>query len=529
MPPPSAAPVWKYVRGLALPALVLAGLVGWLGYALYSRVYFWGEADEYNLREWLNESRPHRKTLPELVREYLADPQTDHAAEIEDHLKALGLPTQRYQYRLPLFPEIYRLEVRFPGLADPAEPVLAWESHLPRPWSLRTARTRGTLEYRLLGENDPRALMRVEYRLHAYNKEQREDEQRQATALGVVGLAGAAAAVAAGWAWLFLRRERERELREIRQHQQIEHAQREALEKDLHRQEAERKHEEAERALLEQRFATQAAEQRALELKSQMYANIGIMAGSYAHNIKNLLVRPNDLLARCLDADGLSNNQNHLLQEVQHTLSTVTERLQQILRTVRRDPSKTELVRLDLNQIGEELYQTWEQLAAEKWKLTLRVELHPEPLWIRGDASHLQQAVENLLFNARDATFEMRNYFRDQARQARGHRDEEQVRQALIAAAGWKGVVTLRTRSAAGAAILEVEDNGIGMTEEVRRHCTEAYYSTKRDNALHEGNSTGMGLGLSFVVAILEHHGASLEIDSAPLRGATLRALFPTP
>ena len=36
----------------------------------------------------------------------------------------------------------------------------------------------------------------------------------------------------------------------------------------------------------------------ALEMKSQLYASIGIMAGSYAHNIKNLLVRPNDLLAR---------------------------------------------------------------------------------------------------------------------------------------------------------------------------------------------------------------------------------------
>ena len=48
------------------------------------------------------------------------------------------------------------------------------------------------------------------------------------------------------------------------------------------------------------------AERSALELKSQLYASIGIMAGSYAHNIKNLLVRPNDLIARCLEADGLS-------------------------------------------------------------------------------------------------------------------------------------------------------------------------------------------------------------------------------
>ena len=67
-----------------------------------------------------------------------------------------------------------------------------------------------------------------------------------------------------------------------------------------------RRHEETERKLLEQRLATQAAERQALELKSQLYASIGIMAGSYAHNIKNLLVRPNDLLRRCLEADGLS-------------------------------------------------------------------------------------------------------------------------------------------------------------------------------------------------------------------------------
>jgi signal transduction histidine kinase len=65
------------------------------------------------------------------------------------------------------------------------------------------------------------------------------------------------------------------------------------------------------------------------------------------------------------------------------------------------------------------------------------------------------------------------------------------------------------------------------MSEEVRRRCTETHFSTKRDNAIYEGHSTGMGLGLSFVVAILEHHHAALEIESEPLRGATFRVRFP--
>jgi signal transduction histidine kinase len=88
-------------------------------------------------------------------------------------------------------------------------------------------------------------------------------------------------------------------------------------------------------------------------------------------------------------------------------------------------------------------------------------------------------------------------------------------------------VVELRTRRQGDRAILEVQDNGIGMTEEVRRQCTETHFSTKRDNALYEGYSAGMGLGLSFVVAILEHHQTMLEIESEPLKGALFRAGFP--
>jgi signal transduction histidine kinase len=147
-------------------------------------------------------------------------------------------------------------------------------------------------------------------------------------------------------------------------------------------------------------------------------------------------------------------------------------------------------------------------------------------LYVAGDASHLQQAIENLLFNARDATFEMRGHLREEARRAPGL-DERQRKQALIAAAAWRGLVVIRTRRSGDAAILEVSDNGAGMTEEVRRHCTETHFSTKRDNAIYEGHSTGMGLGLSFVVTILEHQDAKLEIESVPLKGTTFRVRFP--
>jgi signal transduction histidine kinase len=131
----------------------------------------------------------------------------------------------------------------------------------------------------------------------------------------------------------------------------------------------------------------------------------------------------------------------------------------------------------------------------------------------------------------------MRNYLREQARRPGGEVEvgeaatagdnAAQRRQALIAAAAWKGTVVVRARREGGEVVLEVRDNGIGMTDEVRRQCTQTHFSTKRDNALYEGYHSGMGLGLSFTAVVLEHHGATLEVDSAPLAGAALRVRFP--
>jgi signal transduction histidine kinase len=498
--------------------MLLLGLVVWLVYLLVVRVSWLQESDEYNLREWLDESRVFRKTTPELVRDYLDRSDNISLEALHEQLRALANPVRIYQGQLPLFPEIYHLEIRFDDALDLPEHVVSWGDSPP----LNSRH----LEYSVLGSDDRRATLHADFQLHAFDKRQHDEDKRQTLLLGVGVLAGAAAVLVGGWIYFFLKREQARDMQRVLDQQQIEHAERLLLQGELERQETQRKQEEMERHLLEQRLATQAAEQRTLELKSQLYAGIGIMAGSYAHNIKNLLVRPNDLLSRCLEADGLSSGQERMLSEVRETLGTVTERLQQILKTVRRDPTRSETTRLDLNAIVDDIRKTWEELAREKWKLTLTEELAPEALWIDGDTSHLQQAVENLLFNARDATFEMRNHLREQARRQEGL-SADQRRQALINAAAWKGTVALRVQRVGDKAVLEVRDNGVGMTEEVRRRCTETHFTTKRNNAVYEGNTTGMGLGLSFVLVVLEHHGAALEIDTQPLQGALFRAIFP--
>jgi signal transduction histidine kinase len=536
-----------------LPPVILAALLFFL---LREPITWWlyGEEiyDEEAVKEWIREAR-NTKTLPELAKEYLelvdherrvrgqlegggresgprlerdlriaANDTANKREEIEEFLKSIGdPPTKMYSQQLPLFPVVYQIRLTFAetlGL-----PPIVWDSERPRQSS----------QYReLLAEPmHPQAWASVEYHLHAYQQRQVKERLEATRRLWLSGLAILFTALTLFWVYLTQRRERRRDRQRLLAQQQLNDAERLRLEEELRRQEAERKHEESER--------------QNLELKSQLFANIGIMAGSYAHNIKNLLVRPNDLLRRCLDEPADGANQQTMLREVKQTLGTVTERLQQILQTVRRDPSKAERVRIDVNDLVRELHAAWIDLAREKWKLILELEVDDAPLWIEGDMSHLQQALENLLFNARDATFEMRNHLREQARRepassplaplGRGTGGEglpPQRRQALIAAAAWKGRVVLAARrvgdrAVGDRAVVEVRDNGIGMTDEVRRRCTETHFSTKRDNALFAGLSAGMGLGLSFVQVILQHHRATLEIESQPLEGAVFRVSFP--
>src|SRR5262245_19063969 len=419
--------LWQAVRAL-LPPVLLAALVVFL---LREPVTWWlhGEQiyDEEAIKEWIREAR-NVKTLPELVKEYLellehqrrrergvsaaqgeqhrlesvrlraAQRETaNKREEIEEFLKALGNPpTKIYTGQLPLFPLIYQLTVTFHPKWEAAP--IQWDSQLPRQRS----------QFRELKEEPVHADARVsiQYHLHAYAQRQIYERQEATRRLWLSGLGSLLALIALVWVFLAQRRERQRERRRLLAEQHVGEVERLRLEEELRRQEAERKHQEAER--------------QNLELKSQLFANIGIMAGSYAHNIKNLLVRPNDLLRRCLEERPAAGDQAHMLKEVKQTLGTVTERLQQILSTVRRDPSQSERARLDLNALLRDMHSSWVELAREKWKLLLEFAPHPAPLWIDGDLSHLQQAFENLLFNARDATFEMRQYLREAARRDRG-------------------------------------------------------------------------------------------------------------
>jgi two-component system OmpR family sensor kinase len=84
--------------------------------------------------------------------------------------------------------------------------------------------------------------------------------------------------------------------------------------------------------------------------------------------------------------------------------------------------------------------------------------------------------------------------------------------------------VTVRLSHRPRLAVVEVADEGPGLDEEDAKRVFERFY--RADPSRHRG-SGGSGLGLSIVAALTAAHGGSVELDTAPGRGATFRVLLP--
>lgn len=87
-------------------------------------------------------------------------------------------------------------------------------------------------------------------------------------------------------------------------------------------------------------------------------------------------------------------------------------------------------------------------------------------------------------------------------------------------AVGSMGDVWVRLYEVDEKVIVEVKDNGIGMSEVTMSRIFDPFFTTKE-------LGQGMGLGLAITQEIIHNHGATIEITSQPEQGSTFRISFP--
>jgi len=87
-----------------------------------------------------------------------------------------------------------------------------------------------------------------------------------------------------------------------------------------------------------------------------------------------------------------------------------------------------------------------------------------------------------------------------------------------LSAVNSDGIIQIRARSKEGKAMIDIEDNGPGIPNELKSRVFDLYYTTK---------DTGTGMGLPTVLRIVKEHGGRIELLDSQLGGAHFRLELP--
>lgn len=90
--------------------------------------------------------------------------------------------------------------------------------------------------------------------------------------------------------------------------------------------------------------------------------------------------------------------------------------------------------------------------------------------------------------------------------------------------------VSVSVRAEGDVAVIEVSDEGPGMTADQAAHVFERFYradSSRRRSTVNAAPAGGSGLGLSIVAAIAQAHRGSVSLDTAPGMGARFAVRIP--
>lgn len=256
---------------------------------------------------------------------------------------------------------------------------------------------------------------------------------------------------------------------------------------------------------LEQTVAerTQALEQALADLKESQRMMLheerlrafAQMAGGVVHDFNNTLMTITGYSLMLLREPALLADREEALRTLNiiHTAASDGARVVERLRDfyAARD-AKEEAGNVDLHQLIRDVVELtrpkWHgQALAEGRRIDFEFDLQPVPA-IVGRVAEVREVITNLIFNAVDAM-----------------------------PSG--GRISCGARRRGAQVVLEIVDTGTGMSPEVRKHCLEAFFTTKGEH--------GTGLGLAMVAGIVQRHSGKLEIESEPGAGTLVRITLP--
>ena len=243
---------------------------------------------------------------------------------------------------------------------------------------------------------------------------------------------------------------------------------------------------------LEEKVRQRAAQLEAAHkdlLRAAKLASLGQLVSGVAHEINNPLTSILGFSEIAFSNARLDTSTRAQVRTIRDEALRLKHLVANLSQFARRTPQQAH--RLDLRTIPDRLLELRSyQLAANN----IRVDYQraEKPVWINGDRDALLQLMLQLVLNAEHAI-----------------RDERET-----------GEIHLVCKDQGAYALISVQDNGCGMTPEMREHIFDPFFTTRP-------SGYGTGLGLSICHGIVQQHGGQIDVQSEKGRGTTLRVRLP--
>ena len=234
--------------------------------------------------------------------------------------------------------------------------------------------------------------------------------------------------------------------------------------------------------------------------QAQKMEAVGQLAGGVAHDFNNILTAVLGNLSLILADPEVPLGVRQRAEEIQLASERAANLTRQLLAFGRRQilTPRVEYLCVILVEMLKLL-----RISAGG-RVTIELELMPEPCPVLLDRGQMEQVILNLVINARDA---MPNGGRI-------------VISTCRVEAGPDHPLSFTPNPAGSHVLLSVTDNGEGMDAATMARAFEPFFTTK-------SRGRGTGLGLATAYGMVQQSGGSIRVRSAPGAGATFEILLP--
>jgi len=235
---------------------------------------------------------------------------------------------------------------------------------------------------------------------------------------------------------------------------------------------------------------------------AQKMEAVGQLTGGIAHDFNNMLtgiIGSLDLMQRYI-ASGRADEIGRFTDAAVSSANRAAALTHRLLAFSRRQSLDRKT--LDVNELIHSLEDLIRRTKGDPIELRLRL---ADNVWpVSTDVSQLENALLNLVINARDAMPDG---------------GELLIETANVYLDG-NDITTLEPVKAGDYLMLAVSDNGTGMTPSVRSKAFDPFFTTKPIGQ-------GTGLGLSMIYGFAQQSGGHVSLDSLPGQGTCVRLYLP--